>query len=148
MGVGATTPEGQMPSATGEVLDVSRNSLFVGGGAKIANAPLTGGAGGPARLFLDLSIADALFQPLVARQMSCAAQYQQAVAFNDAQLEGALAELLMNDPNTQVFAPGLGASDARGHTHLLRVAEDMNWWHNLRNKIALFTSPKSPASSP
>ncbi len=114
VGIGATKHEGQIQATTGEIIDVSRSSLFVGGGAKVANAPLTGGAGGPARLFLDLSIADALFQPLVARQMSCAAQYQQAVAFNDAQLEGTLAyfDLVSAQGEASISAENL--SDAAG----------------------------------
>ncbi|MEO2016005.1 MAG: TolC family protein [Fuerstiella sp.] len=114
VGIGATKHEGQIQATTGEILDVSRSSLFVGGGAKVANAPLTGGAGGPARLFLDLSIADALFQPLVARQMACAAQYQQAVAFNEAQLEGTLAyfDLVSAQGEASISAENL--SDAAG----------------------------------
>ncbi|MCP4787994.1 MAG: TolC family protein [Fuerstiella sp.] len=114
VGVGATKHEGQIQATTGEILDVSRNSLFVGGGAKVANAPLTGGAGGPARLFLDLSIADALFQPLVARQKSCAAQYHQAVAFNDAQLEGTLAYFDLVSAQGEAAINAENLSDAAG----------------------------------
>lgn len=91
VGIGATKHDGQIQATDGQIVDVSRNSLFVGGGAKVANAPLTGGAGGPARFFVDLSIADALFQPLVARQLSRAARSRHVVEFNNAQLEGALA---------------------------------------------------------
>ena len=91
VGVGATKHDGQIQGTNGQIVDVSRNSLFVGGGAKVANFPLTGGSGGPARLAVDLSIADAYFQPLVARQLSCAARSRHAVEFNDAQLESALA---------------------------------------------------------
>ena len=114
VGVGATKHEGQIQATTGEILDVSRNSLFVGGGAKVASAPLAGGAGGPARLFVDLSIADAIFQPLVARQMSCAAQYQQAVAFNDAQLEGALAYFDLVSAQGEASVSTENLSDAAG----------------------------------
>ena len=114
VGVSATKHEGQIQATTGEILDVSRNSLFVGGGAKVANAPLTGGAGGPARLFLDLPIADALFQPLVARQKSCAAQFHQAVAFNDAQLEGALAYFDLVSAQGEAAINAENLSDAEG----------------------------------
>ncbi|MCP4507203.1 MAG: TolC family protein [Fuerstiella sp.] len=114
VGVGATKHEGQIQATTGEILDISRSSLFVGGGAKVANAPLTGGAGGPARLFLDLSIADALFQPLVARQKACAAQFHQAVAFNDAQLEGALAYFDLVSAQGEATINAENLSDAEG----------------------------------
>lgn len=114
VGVGATKHEGQIQATTGEILDVSRSSLFVGGGAKVANAPLAGGAGGPARLFLDLSIADALFQPLVARQKSCAAQYHRAAAFNDAQLEGALAYFDLVSAQGEAAINAENLSDAEG----------------------------------
>lgn len=90
-GIGATKHEGQIQSTTGQVIDVSRNSLFLGGGMKTANAPMTGGSGGPARLFVDLSIADALFQPLVSRQLSNAARSQHAVEFNNTQRDAAVA---------------------------------------------------------
>lgn len=91
LGIGATKHEGQIQSTTGEVIDVSRNSLFLGGGAKTANAPMAGGGGGPARFFVDLSIADALFQPLVTRQLSNAARSRHAIEFNNAQRDAALA---------------------------------------------------------
>jgi outer membrane protein TolC len=114
VGIGATKHEGQIQATTGEVIDVSRKSLFVGGGAKVAGAPLTGGAGGPARLFMDLSIADALFQPLVARQMSCAAQFHQAAAFNDSQLEGALAYFDLVSAQGEAYISTQNLSDAAG----------------------------------
>ena len=90
-GIGITRHDGQIQATDGRIVDISRNSLFVGGGAKVGNAPITGGAGGPARLAFDLAITDALFQPLVARQLSSAARSRHAAEFNNAQLDGALA---------------------------------------------------------
>jgi Uri superfamily endonuclease len=46
-------------------------------------------------------------------------------------LEEVFAEQLMADVSTSKLAKGLGATDARGHTHLLRVPEKMDWWSNL-----------------
>ena len=86
LGVGYTKHDGRIQATTGEVLDVSRNSFFVGGGAVTADAPTTGGAGGPARLFVDLSLADAIFQPLAARQNVNAVRSAHAKTFNDSQL--------------------------------------------------------------
>lgn len=91
VGLGYTKHDGQIQATDGSVVDISRNSLFLGGGAKVANAPLAGGAGGPSRFQVDLSLADALFKPLVARQMSCAARYRRAADLNNAELEATLA---------------------------------------------------------
>ena len=119
-GIGATKHEGQIQSTTGQVVDVSRNSLFIGGGAKTSSAPMTGGAGGPARLFVDLSIADALFQPLVARQLSCAAQSRHAVEFNDAQLTAAMAYFDLVSAQGEVAIVRQNLTDSEG---LLRMTE-------------------------
>ena len=43
-------------------------------------------------------------------------------------LEPVLAARLENDPCTTIVAPGLGANDAPGHTHLLRVCACEAWW--------------------
>lgn len=48
-------------------------------------------------------------------------------------LEGSVAELLMAEGET--IAKGLGASDIKGHTHLLKVASGMAWWEELKVKI-------------
>ncbi len=90
-GIGYTKHEGQIQATPGQVIDVSRNSLFVGGGAGVNNAPLTGGAGGPARLFVDLSLADAIFEPLAAKQLVCAEQARQSATFNDTAMAASLA---------------------------------------------------------
>jgi Uri superfamily endonuclease len=50
-------------------------------------------------------------------------------------LEGVIADGLLNDDATQVLAPGLGASDAPGKTHLLRVPDEIAWWHAFVSSI-------------
>jgi Uri superfamily endonuclease len=45
-----------------------------------------------------------------------------------ARLEDVLASCLMGDPGIALVAGGLGASDAPGATHLLRVAGPDGWW--------------------
>ena len=67
------------------MVEVSRSSLFVGGGPVISNAPLTGGSGGPARLAMDLSIADAIFEPLYRCQLVHAARENADAVFNTMQ---------------------------------------------------------------
>ncbi|MEZ4860075.1 MAG: GIY-YIG nuclease family protein [Caldilineaceae bacterium] len=55
--------------------------------------------------------------------------------------EAALARYLMAEPVTSIIAPGLGASDDRRATHLLRVDAPASWWDRLPSKIELFISP-------
>jgi outer membrane protein TolC len=81
---------GPIQDTVGKVVDVDRGSLFVGGGIGIGNSPLTGPAGGP-RMFVDLSLVDALFEPLAARQRVWSAQANQTAAFNDTLLEATFA---------------------------------------------------------
>ncbi|MBW3596353.1 MAG: TolC family protein [Planctomycetes bacterium] len=100
-GVSYNKHDGQIQGTEGEVIDVSRSSLFVGGGAKFLNSPLPGAGGGP-RLFVDLSLADALFEPLAARQLVRAAEADEATAFNDTLLEVVLAYLELTEAQTRV----------------------------------------------
>ncbi len=90
LGIGYNHHEGEIQATDGTVSTVSRGSLFVGGGARIENHPLTGGAGGPARLFVDFSIADAIYQPLAARQLLSAERSRQSHVFNDTMLAASL----------------------------------------------------------
>ena len=78
-----TTHSGQLQATTGEVLDVRRTAFFAGGGARLGSAPLTGASGGPARMFVDLSLADAIFKPLVARQVLSGVEARQSATLND-----------------------------------------------------------------
>lgn len=82
-GVGFTRHDGQLQATSGAVSDVSRSSLFVGGGAALGAAPLAGGGGGPLRLVVNLSLADAIFEPLVARQQLAAVEAAESSTFND-----------------------------------------------------------------
>lgn len=45
--------------------------------------------------------------------------------------ETAVADWLAKDPATFIIAPGLGAQDDPGHTHLLGVNADEAWWYQL-----------------
>ena len=90
-GIGYNRHDGRVQATEGEVIDASRNSLFIGGGAAWGNSPLTGGAGPPARLVMDLSLADAWFTRLAARQTACAAQAASEATMNDTLLAIGLA---------------------------------------------------------
>ncbi len=90
-GMGYNHHEGEIQATNGVVSTVSRGSLFFGGGASIANMPLAGGSGGPLRLTADLSIAEAIYRPLAARQLVNAERKAKSKVFNDVMLESALA---------------------------------------------------------
>ncbi len=92
VGIGYTKHDGQIQATNGQVIDVSRNSLFVGGGAITSAAPpLTGGAGGPARLGVDLSLTDVIFSPLAECQLYQASRSKYTAIFNNTLLEASLA---------------------------------------------------------
>jgi outer membrane protein TolC len=78
---------GQIQGTEGEVINVNRSSLFVGGAAVTAFSPTNGGSGGPARMFVDLPLVDAIFEPLAARQFVRAARAGRTATFNDVLLQ-------------------------------------------------------------
>jgi outer membrane protein TolC len=86
---------GRIQGTEGEILEVSRNSLFVGGGAVVGNSPANGGASGPARMFVDLSLADTIFEPLAARQLVRATAADRTATFNDTLLQVAATYLVL-----------------------------------------------------
>lgn len=90
-GISYNKHDGRIQATDGEVIEANRGSLFVGGGVGLGRAPLNGGAGGPPRLFVDMSVADLLFEPLAARQMVDAAAADQSAVFNEKVLQAALA---------------------------------------------------------
>ncbi len=92
-GVGYNKHDGRVQDTRGEVIEASRNSLFVGGGPNLGPAPLTGPAGPNPRLFLGLPLADMLFAPLAERQQVQAGNAALASTFNDTLLQVALAYL-------------------------------------------------------
>lgn len=93
---------GRIQGTEGEILEVSRNSLFVGGGAAFGNSPLNGGASGPARMFVDLSLADTIFEPLAARQVVRATAADRTATFNDTLLQVAATYLALVRAQTRV----------------------------------------------
>ena len=60
-GVGWNKHDGRLQETGGNVLEINRNSFFVGGGAGLGSSPVTAGAGGPPRMFVNLSLSDAFF---------------------------------------------------------------------------------------
>jgi outer membrane protein TolC len=86
---------GRLQETEGGILEVSRNSLFVGGAAVMGTSATAGGASGPARMVVDLSLADAIFEPLAARQLVRATVADRTATFNDTLLEVSAAYLAL-----------------------------------------------------
>ncbi|MDA0659308.1 MAG: TolC family protein [Planctomycetota bacterium] len=113
LGIGYNRHDGPIQDTSGNVIDVSRQSLYFGGGAGISGAPLTGASGGPARLFVDLSTADVYFEPLAARQNVAGAQHARHVAQNDNVLQVGLAyqELVRAQLQVDVAQEAIGNAE-------------------------------------
>ena len=74
-----------------------------------------------------------------------AAVLTQAIAIRSAgRLEDSLAAHLAADPGTVPLAPGLGASDAAGQTHLLRAPAALSWWEALAREARLLITGGTP----
>ncbi|MFO1095377.1 MAG: TolC family protein [Planctomycetaceae bacterium] len=86
-GLGYSQHSGQLQQIDGQIITTNRQSLFVGGGAGFGNSPLAGGGNPPARLMVDLSPVDVIFEPLAARQRANRANFDASAAFNDTLLE-------------------------------------------------------------
>ena len=112
---------GRIQGTEGDVREVSRGSLFVGAGAGTGNAPLNAGSSGPARMFVDLSIADVLFDPLAARQVADAVGAQEIAVFNDTLLRAAAAyvELVRAQAQTAVLEEAI-----RHSQRLVKITSD------------------------
>ena len=51
------------------------------------------------------------------------------------EMEDRLAHFLTGEPNSSILAPGLGAHDKRGSTHILVTQELANWWQFLPQRL-------------
>ncbi len=60
---------------------------------------------------------------------------QVLVITNDLRLEHELGQMLLAFAGTAVLAPGLGATDMPGNTHLLAIPAADPWWHTLVNHL-------------
>ena len=89
-GVGYTSHNGQIQDTRGDVIDVRRNSLFVGGGPTVGNIGIAGEGTQP-RMTMGLSLADAFFTPLAERQNARGTNAALTTTFNDTLFQVALA---------------------------------------------------------
>lgn len=120
VGVGYNHHDGRIQETTGRVLEVSRSSLFAGGGAVIDRAPVAGGSSGPLRLAVDLSLSDAFFDPLAARQNVRAVAAARNSRFNDILLQTVVAYLELSRAQSQMAIALNSENNAR---ELLRLTQ-------------------------
>ena len=57
------------------------------------------------------------------------------VLYSAHHLESQLASFFAHIPHARIVAKGLGAGDAPGHTHLLRIEAPDAWWSNLPQQL-------------
>lgn len=120
-GVGYNNHTGQLQATEGDVIEVNRESVFVGGGGVLSGAPLTGGAGGPARLAVDISPVDIFFEPLAAGQAVAGSQADEAAVFNDTLLRVTAGYLELLDAQSRV---AIAEEAVRFAEELLRISEE------------------------
>jgi len=120
-GVGYNNHTGRIQATEGDIIEVSRDSLFVGGGAKLSGAPLNGPAGGPPRLFVDISPVDIFFEPLAARQDTASIEANAAATFNDTLLEVTLVYFVLVQAQ---FDVAIAEEAARFAQELVKLTEE------------------------
>ena len=82
-GAGFNSHTGQIQATNGELVEVDRQSVFVGGGPVLGTGPLAGGAGGPMRMMANLNPVDAWFEPLAEQQLADAAEADHTAVYNE-----------------------------------------------------------------
>jgi outer membrane protein TolC len=93
---------GRIQDTAGEILDVDRNAVYVGGGPVLGGFPLSGGAGPPPRLFLGLPLADAVFTRLAEHQVVAASQAETAATLNETLLRVGIVYLNLSAAQQQL----------------------------------------------
>lgn len=99
-GAGYTRHNGQIQDTRGEVIEVTRSSLFVGGGPALGST-VSGGASSP-RVGADFSLTEAFFGPLVQRQLVQAARAAHSSTLNDTLLQVGLSYFDLTQAQGQV----------------------------------------------
>ena len=112
-GVGFNDHAGQLQNIEGRIIEINRQSLFVGGGAGFGRTPLAGGANPPPRLGIDLSPVDVIFEPLAARQAVQQRNSDASTIFNDTLLDVSLVYLELVRAQSQVAIAQEAAANAR-----------------------------------
>jgi outer membrane protein TolC len=120
-GIGFNDHAGQLQNIEGRIIEINRQSLFVGGGGSFGNMPLAGGANPPPRMAIDLSPVDVIFGPLAARQSVRSADASATTVFNDTLLNVSVAYLELVRAQAQVAI----ANETIANTEeLVRITSD------------------------
>ncbi len=120
-GIGYNKHSGRIQDTFGDVIDVNRESVFVGGGPNLGEAPLSGAANGPARLFVGLPLTDAIFSRLAERQRVRAAGAHQAATFNDTLLVASVGYFELVRSQVQVAIAREAVTNAEELTRVVEV---------------------------
>jgi outer membrane protein TolC len=112
-GPGYNRHDGRIQDTTGRILDVSRSSLFLGGGPLLGSGSLNGGNNGPSRLTFGLPLTEAIFDRLAVRQEAAAARAARAATFNDTLLRVGLAYLDLLATQAQLAVAREAVKNAR-----------------------------------
>ncbi len=123
-GIGWNKHDGRLQQTEGEVLEINRNSLFVGGGAGLGNAPLAAGAGGPPRFFVNLSLADAIFQPRVKQRKLAASNAAEAATMNNSLMQIAVAYFNLVEAHSELANANQGYAWSSEMVNLTRLFFD------------------------
>ncbi len=126
-GVGYNKHDGRLQETEGNVLEINRNSLFYGGGLGLGGAPLAGGAGGPPRLMVNLSLADAYFKPLAACQEVSAFGAAERAATNDSLADIAAAYHSLVESHGQLANANAASEQAQNMVNLVENFEQQGF---------------------
>lgn len=124
VGAGFNSHTGQIQATQGEIVEVDRQSVFVGGGPVLGTGPLAGGAGGPMRMMANLSPVDAWFEPLAEQQLTSATEADQTAVYNDTLYQVTVAWLNLQSAQSQVAIANEAIGHARTLTDLTREFAD------------------------
>ncbi len=123
-GVGFNSHTGKIQATDGSVVEVDRQSVFVGGGPVLGGGPLAGGAGGPIRMMANLSPVDAWFEPLAAQQTQAAAEADHSAAYNDTLYQVTVAWLNLQEAQSRVAIVSKAIEDSQNLAGLTRKFAD------------------------
>lgn len=123
-GVNWARHAGRIQGTAGNLIDADRNSLFIGAGAGLGDAPLLGGAGGPPRMFVNMSLADTIFAPLIAQREVAASHEGVGIAENDSLLNVAMTYLELSRAASRVANVQQSRSDIENLVKLTRDYAD------------------------
>lgn len=123
-GAGFNSHTGQIQATNGDLVDVDRQSVFVGGGPVLGTGPLAGGAGGPMRMMANLNPVDAWFEPLAEQQLTEAAEADHTAVYNEMLYRVTVAWLNLQSAQSRLAIVNEAIEHSRRLTELTRRFSD------------------------